>query len=118
MPELCRVFRETCEAYERCFIVIDALDECKHQNYRKEIVRVLTGLPTAKISLFVTSRPHHHDIKQYFEDALRIDVEASEADIKHYCSHMIEVSPNIADIMSVSLKQQVIETIANKAHGM
>ena len=118
MPELCRVFQETCEAYERCFIVIDALDECKHQNHRKEIIRVLKGLPTARISLFVTSRPHHHDIRQYFEDTLRIDVEASETDIKQYCSHMIEESPNITDVMSDSLRQQVIDTIANKAHGM
>ena len=118
MPELCRVFRVTCEAYERFFIVIDALDECKHQTHRKEIVRVLKGLPTVKIKIFVTSRPHHHDIKQYFEDALRMDVEANETDIKHYCSHMIEESSNTTGIMTNSLRQQVIDIIASKAHGM
>ena len=118
MAELCRLLRVTCEAYERCFIVIDALDECKHQTHRKEIVRVLKGLPTAKVKILVTSRPHHRDIKESFEDALRMDVEASETDIKHYCSHMIGESPNTTDIMSDSLRQQVIEVIASKAHGM
>ena len=29
MSELCEAFQLTCETYERCFIVIDALDECK-----------------------------------------------------------------------------------------
>ena len=118
MLELCRVLRVTCETYERCFIVIDALDECKHQNHRKEIVRVLKGLPTAKVKIFVTSRPHHRDIEESFTDALRMEVEASETDIKHYCSHMIGESPNTTDIMSDSLRQQVIDVIASKAHGM
>ena len=118
MPELYETFRQTCDAYDRCFIVIDALDECKHQGYRREIVRLLKGLPTAKTRIFVTSRPHPYDVKQYFENAIRVDVEASETDIKHYCSRMIEDSPNASDLMSDSLRQQVLDTIASNAHGM
>ncbi len=118
MSELCKIFRMTCEAYQRCFIIIDALDECKQQSHRKEVFGLLKGLPITKIKLFVTSRPHPHDIKRYLEDALKIDVEASETDIKHYCSRMIEENPDATDLMSDSLKQQVTNTIASNAHGM
>ena len=118
MPELREAFQMICETYERCFIVIDALDECKHQAHRKEIVQLLKSLPRTKTSVFVTSRLHAHDIKEYFEDALRVEVEASESDIKRYCSCMIEQNTSAAELISGPLRQQVIDTIASKAHGM
>ena len=107
-----------CETYEECFIVIDALDECKHQAHRKEIVQFLKSLPRTKTRVFVTSRLHVHDIKEYFEDALGVDVEASETDIKRYCSRMIEQSTSAAELISGPLRQRVIDAIASKAHGM
>ena len=79
---------------------------------------MLKGLPSAKARVFVTSRPHPHDIKQCFEDALRVDIEAKDADIKHYCSSVIKGSANLTEIMDDSLKQQVVDTILSKAHGM
>ena len=118
MSELREAFQMLCETYERCFIVIDALDECKHQAHRKEIVQLLKSLPRTKIRVFVTSRLHAHDIKEYFEDALRVEVEASENDIKRYCSWMIEQNTSAAELISGPLRQQVIDTIASKAHGM
>lgn len=118
MSELCEVFQLSCGAYERCFIVIDALDECKSLDHRKEIVGVLNGLPVSKTSIFVTSRPHVHDIKKYFENALRLDIKASDADIKHYCSQMIEQSSSATDLIKGSLKQQVVDSIASNANGM
>ena len=118
MPELREAFRMLCETYERCFIVIDALDECKHQAHRKEIVQLLNSLPRGKTKVFVTSRPHVHDIKGYFEDALQVDVEARDTDIKRYCSCMIEQSTSAAELISGPLRQQVIDTIASRAHGM
>ena len=118
MPELREVFRMLCETYEECFIIIDALDECKHQAHRKEIVQLLESLPRTTSRVFVTSRLHAHDIKEYFEDALRVDVEASETDIKRYCYCMIEQSSSAAELISGPLRQQVVDTIASKAHGM
>ena len=118
MPELREAFRAMCEICEKCFIIIDALDECKHQAHRREIVQFLKSLPTTKTRVFVTSRLHAHDIKEHFEDALRVEVEASENDIKRYCSCMIEQSTSAAELISGPLRQQVIDTIASKAHGM
>ena len=118
MSELYDAIQVMCESFEKCFILVDALDECKNQGYRKEIVGVLKSLPTAKTKIFVTSRPHIHDIKQYFEDALRIHVEASETDVRHYCSRMIEESENATDLMGESLRQQVIDSVSSKADGM
>lgn len=118
LSELFEAFRVSCESHKRCFIVIDALDECKNQRNRKEIFRILNGLPIAKTQVFVTSRSHSHDVNRFFEDALRIDVEASEADIKHYCSRMITESENATELMDDSLRQQVVDSIASKANGM
>ena len=108
----------TFKAYEKCFVVIDALDECKHQAHREEIIRVLKDLPIEKTRIFVTSRPHTQDIKVYFKDALRVDIKASETDIKHYCSCMIDQSPNGTDLITGLLRQQVVNRIASMAHGM
>ena len=118
MQELREAFQMLCKTYERCFIVVDALDECKHQAHRKEIIRFLKSLPRTTTRVFVTSRLHAHDIKEHFEDALRVDVEASETDIKRYCSCMIEQSTSAAELITGPLRQQVIDTIASKAHGM
>ena len=118
MHELCEAFQATCDSYEKCFIVIDALDECNNQIHRKEIVRVLKILSTGKVRLFVTSRPHPRDIREYFENALRITIEASEADIKSYCSRMIKENPNVAEIMDEALRERVASSIASKADGM
>lgn len=118
MPELREAFRLLRETYQRCFIVIDALDECKSQAHRKEIVQFLNSLLGTTTRVFVTSRLHAHDIKEYFADALRVDVEATETDIKRYCSWMIEQSTSAAELISGSLREQVIDTIASKAHGM
>ena len=118
VAELSGAFQVMCQAYKRCFIMIDALDECRIQGHRKEIVRLLKSLPASNTKIFITSRPHSHDIKQYFDDALKITVKASEADIKHYCSRMIDESVNATDLMDDSLKQQVIRSLASKADGM
>ena len=118
MHELHEAFQMLCETYERCFIVVDALDECKHQVHRKEIIQFLKSLPRTTTRVFVTSRLHSQDIKEYLENALRVDVEASDTDIKRYCSCMIEQNTSAAESISGPLKQQVIDTIASKAHGM
>ena len=81
-------------------------------------IRALKSLPMSKASLFVTSRPHPHDVEQLFEEAVKKDIKASETDIKQYCYRMIEESPNASGIMSDSLKQQVTDTIASRADGM
>lgn len=116
--DLFATFRQVYTSFEKCYIIIDALDECRSSIYRKEILKVVSGLDLEIVRLFVTSRPHVHDIKQSFLHAQQIEVEASEQDIKNYCHGMIEDSQSTLDLIDDSLKEEVANVVAKNAQGM
>ena len=66
----------------------------------------------------VTSQPHPHDIKHKFDHTLKIDVEASGADIKQYCSRTIRESESAPELKNDYLMQQLMANIASRAHGV
>ena len=116
--DLFATFRQVYTSFEKCYIIIDALDECKSLLYRKEILKIVSGLDLQIVRLFVTSRPHVHDITQSFLHAQQIEVEASEQDIRSYCHRMIEDSPSTLDLIDDSLKEEVADAVAKNAQGM
>ena len=116
--DLFAIFRQVYASFEKCYIIIDALDECRSSIYRQEILEVVSGLDLEIVRLFVTSRPHVHDIKQSFLHAHQIEVEASEQDIKNYCHRMIEDSQSTLDLIDDSLKEEVANAVAENAQGM
>ena len=111
-------FRQVYSSFEKCYIIIDALDECRSSLYRKEILKIVSGLDLQIVRLFVTSRPHIHDIQQNFLHAQQIEVEASEQDIRSYCHRMIEDSQSTLDLIDDSLKEEVADAVAKNAQGM
>ena len=80
----------TCREFRHTFIIFDALDECDAKRHRKSFLEVLKDLEKLSVRLFVTSRPHPHDIKQKLDTSPKITVEASELDIKKYLAHKID----------------------------
>ena len=116
--DLFATFRQVYTSFEKCYIVIDALDECKSSLFRKEILKIVSDLDLQIVRLFVTSRPHVHDIKQNFLYAQQIEVEASEQDIRSYCHRMIEDSQSTLDLIDDSLKEEVADAVAKNAQGM
>ena len=115
--ELITVLREICATFERCYIVVDALDECQ-KGYRKQVLKILNSLTMEGIQLFVTSRPHPHDLKQHFENTKHINVEARETDVRSYCLQLMNDDKEIEDLIDCKLKDEVAETIARNAQGM
>ena len=115
--ELLHVFNQVCLTFGRCYIVIDALDECK-KTLRKEVLRILRGLNLGLVHLFVTSRPHSHDIKQHFDEAVQVQVEASEADIRTYCYRMMDDNETTHELVEGDLRSHVADTLAQNAQGM
>ena len=103
---------------KKCFIIIDALDECNERSHRKEILRILNTLKLGATKVFVTSRPHPHDIKQNFQNALRIEIEANEADIRAYCRRIMEENENTNELVQGTLKDEVADIVSNNARGM
>ena len=116
--DLFAIFRQIYTSFEKCYIIIDALDECKSSLYRKEILKIVSGLDLQIVRLFVTSRPHVHDIKQTFLHAQQIEVEASEQDVRSYCHRMIEDSQSTLDFIDDSLKEEVADAVTKNAQGM
>lgn len=70
------------------------------------------------VQLFVTSRPHSHDIKQHFQGTAQIKVEASGADIRTYCLRMMDGNESTCELVEESLRNDVAETISRNAQGM
>ena len=97
--------------------VIDALDECK-KTWRKEVLRILEGLNLGLVHLFVTSRPHSHDIKKHFDKTEQVQVEASEADIRTYCYRMMDDNETTHELVEGDLRSHIAETLAQNAQGM
>ena len=116
-PELLHVFNQVCLTFGLCYIIIDALDECKNA-WRKEVLRILKGLNLGLVHLFVTSRPHSHDIKQHFSKAEQVQIEASEADIRTYCYRMMDDNETTYELVEGDLRSQVADTLAQNAQGM
>ena len=116
-PELLHVFNQVCLTFGLCYIVIDALDECK-KPWRKEILRVLGSLNLGLVHLFVTSRPHSHDIKQHFHNAEQVQIEAREADIRTYCYRMMDGNETTHELVEGDLRSHVADTLAQNAQGM
>lgn len=116
--DLLMIIKECYSSFDECYIVIDALDECVKNAHRKKIMNTVNSLDLGIGHLCFTSRPHVHDIKQSFLHAQKIEIGASEADIRSYCHHMMEDDESIMEILDEPLKEEVADSIAAKAQGM
>lgn len=116
--ELSQVVKQVGITFDRLFVIIDALDECDGKRHRKEILRILKNLRVPPFRIFVTCRPHPQDIKQHFESATRIHVEASERDLRCFCSRMIDDNENVSELVDEALREDILFTISRNAKGM
>ena len=116
--ELLDTFRDACLSFNKCYIVIDAFDECDRKDHRKEILNIFRNLHPSPVYLYFTSRPHCNDLSTHFVDREHIQIEASEDDIRSYCYHMMNGSDTFVEITDNSLRKEVAETLSNNAKGM
>lgn len=115
--ELVLILKDVCSVFDRCYIIVDALDECQ-KLYRKDILQILNDMNNGVVQIFVTSRPHSHDIKQHFKGTEQIKIEASEADIRTFCLRMIDENETTRDLADDDLREDIAETISKNARGM
>lgn len=116
--ELLETLQKLGATFDRCFLVIDALDECDGKKHRREVLQILENLKQAHFKIFVTSRPHPHDILRLLGKETRIHVEADEADLKIFCSSMINSNDNLCELVDEALREDIISTIVKNAQGM
>ena len=121
--------------YNKVFIVIDALDECRattteatpgRPKYRREVLNLLQQLVSttsfkANTKLFITSRPET-DIKDTIKSypVIKVDVDQVNPDIRKFLRDelALRIQDNRLKTRDPGLKEEILEIIARKAKGM
>ena len=107
-----------CADFDQIFIVIDALDECDN-DYRKDLLLVLARLKkNSSVRICLTSRPHTgQEIARKLGAPLRVEIGATDSDLKVYLSSKIDDSDNI-DIIDEEFKEEIISKVIQAAQKM
>jgi NACHT domain len=106
-----------CRSFGRSYIIIDALDECS-PGERKLLLTTIRNLQKASIKIFVTSRQHAQDVERAFSGHVRVEIQATEKDIRAYIEHQIEDDEDLMDLLTEDLRARIVSTIAARAGGM
>lgn len=104
--------------YSSVYIVVDALDECSNRNgTRCQFLAQLRDLQSKTgVRLMATSRVLP-DIMHEFSAALRLDIRASDADVKQFVAGQIDRLPNCIK-RDKMLQEMVQEKIMEGVGGM
>jgi ureidoglycolate hydrolase len=119
LSDYSRLLQAELHHFSKVYIVIDALDECSEESrIREHFLAEIQGL-SPMVQLLVTSR-HIPDIEHKFEGAARLEICASDGDIKRYLESRIERQLPLASYVSTNpaLRSDILTTITLKAHGM
>ena len=118
--ELQKRLHRVMATFTTCYLVVDAFDETEAVTQRAGLFNVIHGIRSAstRIKVFATTRPHLTNIEDKFVQPTRIQVAASEADLRHYLGHMIDTHPDADDIMDAALKQEILDKLCENANGM
>lgn len=114
-----QLIQATVQSYNRVYFVIDALDECSEANgTRKDLLVELQRLKPAA-NILITSRDLP-SIERLLKDAARIEIRASDEDIKNYVEDRISSSERIASYVrkNPDLKSRILKDVSEKASGM
>jgi hypothetical protein len=101
----------------RVFIIIDAIDECRDIDGTRDVflAEVRKLLPTA--CLLVTSR-HIATIENEFQDSARVEVRASDGDMRSYVDARIQKEKRLKLCLLKNPELRIADIIVEKAKGM
>ena len=118
LEDLVSALIEVCQDLQTVTVVIDALDECKSAKLQRDMLQIIVRLSKVCTRLFVTSRPHVHDIRQSLGNCSQITIEASAPDISRYVTETIKRDGGIADLIDKDLEDEIVKEICQGSHGM
>ncbi|KAM0554851.1 hypothetical protein ACHAPJ_006586 [Fusarium lateritium] len=100
--------------FQKCYIVIDALDECA-SDYQQDLLHLLGSIRDTRCRLFVTSRPFQN--RDLFESYPLIRITTSKRDVELFVTSHLEKSAARND---VDILRKVTDAIteSSKNHGM
>lgn len=104
--------------FQRCFILIDALDECDVSNgILEELMSEIFKLQAVtQANLFATSR-HIPHIRGQFCNSPSLELRASETDVRRYIEGQMPRLPKFV-LKSTELQEEIKAQIVRKTDGM
>ncbi|KAF1955604.1 hypothetical protein CC80DRAFT_549295 [Byssothecium circinans] len=116
--EILVALRDVIAHYPTVYIVVDALDECRDDDgtRRRFLARLRDLQEESDVRLMVTSRLLP-DILEEFEEAMRLEVQASEEDVKRFVAGQIYRLPNCIQ-RDPALQDLVQSKIAEAVDGI
>jgi len=119
LSEYADLLQSEVRRFSKVFIVIDALDECSESNGTRDnfLAEIRKLQPT--IHLLVTSR-HIEIIERAFKNAARLEIRASDEDVRKYLEGRIASEPQLVRHVEKdsTLQDTIINAIVEKAKGM
>jgi hypothetical protein len=116
--EISRSLQGVSALYSRVFVIIDALDECQVSDGCRQ--RFLSGFFNLQVkcgaNLFVTSRPIS-SIKRELEGSLKLEIRASEEDVRRYLEGHIFRLPGFI-VRNLELQEEIKTIIIKAIDGM
>ncbi|KAL1959071.1 hypothetical protein VTO42DRAFT_2857 [Malbranchea cinnamomea] len=113
------VLRTELSRFKRAFIVVDGLDALSvNEETLSRFVNGLTSLG-AHVNVMITSRPHI-DVGRIVKNAVRVDIKASNADIRKYLTERIPKIPRLAALVDGhrDLYEAIVQSVTDNAQGM
>jgi len=121
-PEMLKLFVKIISSLERVYICIDAMDELVPQ-HRSDLLRALRQIiqEAPNTRLFLTGRPHIRTEldKHLTQEAYTIHIVPDQGDIARYLIRkMDDDDARDPDLMTENLKNDIMETMLEKASDM
>ncbi|KAI4940642.1 hypothetical protein J4E91_011293 [Alternaria rosae] len=116
LDDIYSALRDVLTQYPYVHIVVDALDECQNETRRQLCTRLLDLQKGVDMRLMVTSR-FVPDVEDAFRLASRLEVEASDEDVKQFVVGQIHRLPGCVQ-RSATLQKLVQERVVEAVGGM
>jgi hypothetical protein len=119
LAEWSKLLQSEVRHLSKVFVIIDAFDEHLESNDTRYSFLAEIRKLQSSIHLLVTSR-HIASIKREFEEAARVEIRASDIDIRRYLENRIKREHGLVRHVKVdsALQEAIINTIVKKAKGM
>jgi hypothetical protein len=116
LDDIYSALQDVLAQYPYVHIVVDALDECQNETRGQLCTKLLDLQKGADVRLMVTSR-FVPDVEHEFRLALRLEVEASDEDVKQFVAGQIHRLPACIQ-RDVALQDLVQKRIVEAVDGM
>ncbi|KAH7411643.1 hypothetical protein DE146DRAFT_674164 [Phaeosphaeria sp. MPI-PUGE-AT-0046c] len=116
LDDIYSAIRDVLALYPYVYIVVDALDECQNETRRQLCTKLFDLQKESDMRLLVTSR-FVPDVEHAFRLALRLEVKASDEDVKQFVVGQIHRLPGCVQ-RSATLQNLVQERVVEAVGGM